>query len=149
MTSEPNFLVENGVFFTGIFCSEMACFGQKFLPAIFCCKCVKHAILTQTWPLTFHFVIENNIHFITAESRRCRTLSHHDQSTKAHHIPNRDASHSQKQSRFTSTGEPHSPYHSHSGPHYHNWCKSSFNICMFSSVIFLRHGRNRYPTVGR
>ena len=35
----------------------MAWFVRYFYPQFFVCKCVKHAILTQTFPLTFHFVI--------------------------------------------------------------------------------------------
>ena len=53
---DPNFLVKNGVFY-GDFLQSNGMFGQIFLPAIFWCKSGKFAILTQTFPLTFRFVI--------------------------------------------------------------------------------------------
>ena len=58
-SSEPNFLVENEVIY-GDFLQLNDMFGQIFLPAIIWCKCFKHAILTQTFPLTFRFVKEQH-----------------------------------------------------------------------------------------
>ena len=66
-SSKPNFLVENGMFYRD-FLRINGMFVQLFLPAIFWCKCVKCAILTQTFPCTnIPFCNRNNIHFITAE----------------------------------------------------------------------------------
>ena len=60
-------MVENGVLY-GDFLLLNSMFGQIFIPAIFWCKCVKRAILSQTFPLKFPFVIGTP--FVLAKQRK-------------------------------------------------------------------------------
>ena len=54
---EPNFLFKNGVFYGGFSAVKSMFVSDISPPQFFGGKCVKHAILTQTFPITFRFEI--------------------------------------------------------------------------------------------